>query len=505
MANTQLNLQEIIDAFGAAYRSVDVRTVALLHGTSWLNALTVIRVSHETPAQLDMRHSELKSMHVLPQIANFRISLSSSPFCDWAEICKDLRNSILRVHHDFEVTLTGPLDIYSKSGYVNRHHNLFRRALNLDWPTCEISFPYDQVKWQQFGVGDRNSLLSDRKLSQQISRFGHSDAFEAINAFMEFSSPFAQNPGNEFHVSVPIFASIDSVEVQPSDNLLCVSGRVHEKLADVRLFAVCRDSPLGAGLMPKATLALEIQDAPQRKNPEIREVKASVAMPSSVRVTDYVEVKAVGTAGDIDSTSSELRSLLPLPYIQPLYTALELFRSQVDLRQALVYPQRARKVDARAWQMQQYFERDVCWFFSCFGFATVMLGEFENLRDPESKFQRGSLDILAYKESRNLMLIVGCTLNAPTDHDFNNLTTLRTILLDEVLAGAKVALIPVMCCGLKTYQAYWEQGFADHSATFCTVPVLDGVRRVAALTALENKRDDEFYNFLSNPTYCRLL
>jgi hypothetical protein len=498
--NVQLNLQEITEAFGAIYNSIDLRTVAVQQGGSWVNILTVVRVAQEPPAQIDKRHAELKSLHVLPELADVRIMLSSKPFSEWEVLRDDLKNSILRSHPGAEVKLTGSLDIYSKYGNVARHHNVLRAVQDWDWPTCEISFAHNPAKWEQLGLGDRLSLLSARKLSQQISQFGHSNVFDAIDAFMEFSMSFVQNPGLEFYVSVPIFAAIDSVEVKPDGNLLRVRGRFHARMANVQFFAVCRDSPSSTGLLPKATLPLDAQDVHGSKNAEVREVLATAVLPASVTLSDFVEVKAVTTLGDVDAVQAQVRSLLPLQHVQPLYHALTWFRSPTELREALASPHTGRKAKPRSWDLQRLFERDVCWFLSCFGFATVMLSEFESLKGPDSKFERGSLDILAYSESRKLMLIVGCTLNAPKDSDFTNISTLRTIFLDEILPGSNTSLIPVIFSGLKSCQSYWEQTFADYGTTFCTVPILDGSRREAALQLLESKQEQAFYDFLSHPS-----
>ena len=102
------------------------------------------------------------------------------------------------------------------------------------------------------------------------------------------------------------------------------------------------------------------------------------------------------------------------------------------------------------------------------------------------------------------MLIVGCTLSAPKDSDLTNLTTLTTIFRDEILHESNASIIPVIFSGLKNCQAYWEQPYADYGSTFCTVRILDGSRRDAALNRLEGKQEQAFYDFLSDPSSGRL-
>jgi hypothetical protein len=348
--NVQLDLQEITEAYGTTYNSIDVRTVALRLADRWINTLTVIRVGYESPEMIKSKHDELKSLHVLPELEDFRIFLSSRPFSDWPRLCADLKNSAGISHGDVEVKLTAALDILSKTGYVSRQHNVLK-ALPWDWPTCEISFEYRPSEAEQSGLGDRVSLLLERKLNQRISQFAHSSVFDAIDAFMELTLSFSRNSNPEFHVSVPIFAAIDAVEIKPIGNVICASARFHERLPNVRFFAVCKYSPQSSGLLPKATLPLQIHDADGQTNDGVRRVLANVTLPQDIQPSDFVEVKVVSDLGDIDTYQGEIHTLQPARYVHPLYHALTAFRAEEELRQGLTYPQARQVPKSQPWNL----------------------------------------------------------------------------------------------------------------------------------------------------------
>jgi hypothetical protein len=499
--NVQQNLQEIAEAFGATYGALDIRTAAVRHGDSWVNVLTVIRVSYEPSKIVTDKHQDLKMRHILPEMEDFRIFLSSKDFSAWPSVCTDLglKDSARIMHDGTAVKLASRLDIFSKTGYVNRHHNILREAPEWGWPTCEIGFDHRPTDAESLGLSNRLGMLSDSKLNQKISQFGHSNIFEAIDAFLELACTFMQNSNLEFYVSLPIFAAIDAVKINPVGNTLTASARFHPRLPDIRFFAVCKDSPSNTGLRPKATLLLQIDGAQGEIIDGVRKVCASVVLPSDIHASDYVEVKVVSTLGDIDIYNGQIHALQPTEHVHAFYHALTAFCSEAELRQALVYPQARQLPKSQPWKVQDYFERSVCWLLSFFGFSSIMLGEYETLRIAGSNFQRGSLDILAFNPIHRLMLIVGCTLNAPKDEDFTNLLTLRTIFTEEIFTESALTIRPVVFTGLRTFSEYWEPISDELNLTNSTIPIFDGSRTENALDLLAKKQEHEFFNFLINP------
>lgn len=498
--NIQVSLHEVTETCGSTYESLDIRTAALKFGNGWGNVLTIVRLGYESVKEVSKKHRDLESLHILPELEEFKILLSSKRFSEWPEFCSSLKSPGCVPHNNEAVHLTGALDVLEKTGYLNRHHKMLRQIPGRDWPTCEISLQHRPTDAESLGFTNRSLLLSDRKLTQRINQFGHSSAFDAIDAFMELANSFAQSPDLEFLVSLPVFAAIDNVQVTPTNNLISVQARFHARLPGVRFFAVCSDSPMGTGLRPKATLALQVSGENDGTD-SIRNVFAHVQLPSQVTTNDIVEIKAVGAMGDIDSYSRRVYDLQPSEHTHPLYRALTTFCPTAELSGALAYPQAMQIPKRQPWGVQDYFERNTCWLLSCFGFASVMLGEYETLRTTGSKFQRGSLDVLAFNEARRILLLVACTLNAPKEDDFGNLMALRSIFLDEIFANSSISTIPVMFTGVRSFQTYWTPNSDEFGIGNFRIPVVDGSRAQTALDLIPKSRDLDFLYFLLDPTH----
>lgn len=82
-------------------------------------------------------------------------------------------------------------------------------------------------------------------------------------------------------------------------------------------------------------------------------------------------------------------------------------------KQDLLNPERSKK-SARV------FENAVAWLLSLIGFSTVLLGSYENLRIPETKYVVGSIDIIAYRENEHLLLI-DCDTSIPDDRKIRSM------------------------------------------------------------------------------------
>lgn len=90
------------------------------------------------------------------------------------------------------------------------------------------------------------------------------------------------------------------------------------------------------------------------------------------------------------------------------------------------------------------FEFHVAWLLGLFGFSTIVLGEYENIRAPGTNIQQASVDILAASQAQKTLLLVGCTLNEPQSKDFTTLRYARGLVEREALAGKSVKVIPVV-------------------------------------------------------------
>lgn len=61
-----------------------------------------------------------------------------------------------------------------------------------------------------------------------------------------------------------------------------------------------------------------------------------------------------------------------------------------------------------------------------------MLGPQECLRDPGGKLERASLDLLAFHDTKRVLILGSCKINAPKESDYDNLANVRALLLADL-------------------------------------------------------------------------
>jgi hypothetical protein len=491
----QLTLGDITSAFAHTYESIDVRTVASLVDGHWRNIITVVRFSHLPVEAIEARYKDLRQRNVHPANEVFSIFLSALLFAKSDEFLSGFPKAEIR-HTGCIVLLNRPMDLKEQVGYVARNHGTLRN-IGGDWPSCEISLVPDNQQLRQQWDTLRNRL-GERRLTMQMSRYGYSSSFDAVDAFLEFGRPSAQRYDLDLHVAAPLLGKIESVSVS-SDNprIVTATARIHQQLPDPALSLAVKDVPFqySGGLLQKATLQLSHETKSEENG--IRLVEARAALPPSSPLTDYVDIKLTCAIGEIDNRDSQLRKLVPFAEVSPLYNALTLFCSSESFKTALTLAHSFSLPKKRqAWQQQDYFERHVCWLLSCFGFACIMLAEYETLRSGETAIQRGSVDILAFHPKRSLLMIVACTLNAPKEEDFHNLLNIRDILENEAFAESPQQIVPAVFTAVRNFPGEWGREPDNPFSQQNSIPVLDALRLDAALGYLSARTEEKFWSLL---------
>lgn len=173
-----------------------------------------------------------------------------------------------------------------------------------------------------------------------------------------------------------------------------------------------------------------------------------------------------------------------------LLSALRVFCNEAELESLLVDPHNTKP---RKLGIAPGFELHVAWLLSLFGFSAILLGDYERLVAPETKAERGSLDILAAHQGRKVLLVVACTMNPPKPEEFSNVRNVREIVLrDAGFAGTDVRVIPVM------FTATRGGPLCDRNGTEC-VPIVDADRLKEFLDFVLHGREEPLFEFLEEP------
>ena len=107
---------------------------------------------------------------------------------------------------------------------------------------------------------------------------------------------------------------------------------------------------------------------------------------------------------------------------EPFGKALSAFCSMDVFKERLLNPERF--VEGRT-KPNIIFENAIAWLLSLVGFSVLHLGRnFETLRIPETGYQVGSIDIVAYRENERLLL-VDCDTSIPDEKKIRSMKTVK--------------------------------------------------------------------------------
>jgi hypothetical protein len=76
----------MMDAFGGAYRAIDLRAVAVKRGGSWENVYTVVRFTYEEPDVAAKRLRQIEESRGGVHTDSFQILLVAFPVSEWDRI-----------------------------------------------------------------------------------------------------------------------------------------------------------------------------------------------------------------------------------------------------------------------------------------------------------------------------------------------------------------------------------------------------------------------------------
>jgi hypothetical protein len=476
------SISELIGAVGETYGSIDIRSVAIREGDSWVNVMAVVRLTYEDVRAARARISNHLRRFRPVQTETLRIDADVRPMSEWPEFCSDVKEQgILRIG-DSSFKLRQKRDLANAGGHFQWGYSEFRSFDNLHWPAVTVEF-------------DMGGLMpiAEVRFAAVAHLLGYADAFEAANHLCEYNVS-QQNHGCDFSIWVPFFATISTIRIRTPEKLVYVGVRRHSSVSDLRAMVCLRGPTTYAG-------------EPFREQREIStfndETRGHVvsadgcAQFDEVGIDDWIQVRLLHPKiGEIKRDENAVRMLIPPAERNVLLEALRLFCADEKLDDLLV-----RAYDAIPPRLNESaaFELHVSWLLGLFGLSTIILGHLEHIVAPHTKVRRSSVDLLAASQPRKLLLVVGCTLGPPKAEDFSNLRNARNILAREVFGETGVNVIPVLftsATGCAPYDL--------NEDTLDFVPIVDADQMQNLLRVLRDGEENRFIEFLTHPNLNRL-
>ncbi len=474
------SVPELIQAVGPTYGAIDIRAVAIPgEKDSWTSVMAVLRLTYEDAQTARSRIEALSARYLPVQEDSLRIALAARPFSEWADIVSELKNGVLNIGN-LELKLRHSRDLSEARGYIQRDAIEIRSFDRRDWPVMRITFD----------VGGPPPLIEAR-LNQVVHLLGYADVFEAVTDLCEVNVS-VQNPGHDFSICVPVFATVTEMRAKMADKTVDVVVARHKRLSQIWAVACIRGQT--ALVDQPFRQQKTISEFSTNADSEIVTVNTSVQF-EKLDSNDWVEVRLLHRKiGEIRRDSSPVRMLISLTERNILLAALRRFCSDEELEKILTD---AANTKAPRLNESAAFELHVSWLLALFGFSTVVLRRYEHIVAPQTKVQKASVDILAARQRGELLLLVACTLNPPKPEDFGNLRYAREIMVREIFPDGNIRVIPVLFTAAVGCDSY-------DGEVFDFVPIVDADNIANLLRFLRMGQERRFFEFLANPNYSHL-
>lgn len=431
-----MKFHDFLERVEGLYKSIDLRVFAARGDGDHLNAmLTVVRFSFEEVSEVIDRQKELGSKWLNIDNEDFTIKMVAYPFDKLDNyVCLGLNNEsmllpLLFLNEDGKVKdaliikLRQRVDLLSMTGEFTGR-SIFTRTLDR-WPYFEAF------------AGEHSPLIDDTELQSIVKSQTHYDIYTIIQELLEID--FSASTSFDFLVTAPFYAAIDNVDFHEQT---CKIGiKFHENISGLAYNAVLRTGSSSTALVRhKANSTLNVDEA-EDLGQHIKLWRAEADMPNVGR-GDHLHVTLMQTqptALDIDYNHDRVERFIDSKSkaSQPLLAAFRRFCTEDSLQSYLTNPGEEQPPPPK--KPSSAFEGFVSWLLTLCGLPCIWLGWTGHETLVEGRVQHLRLDILAYYDLDDTLLLIQCTMGSPDD-DIDKLNSIRRKLYDEVFADTNIQI-----------------------------------------------------------------
>ena len=400
----EVTLSEVLRAFSPAFKSLDVRIVAVKLNGKWRNVITSIFPSWKSPEEVKSEQQQIKEM--LKNTGNFRIFLLCSFFKDYVSLFDQLEKGEIVVHGRAKI-IFGEFDVYGL-----KVDQFYLRAPD---------FVKEVKEWKL--VGSKATARKDDGIwpiveSQNDSArlLGFEDAYEFINETLRIKG-FNRKKPEALIIGIPVPARI--VKASFSNSTLKVKSKKHFLLNDLQLNVSLErvDSRNYFGNVWRNVAY--VNKCKRLSESDFCFVKDSIQVPNP-RPDDTIKVELIHRKAPT-LTMDKTRLRVPLENaVEPFAKSLFRFCPVDEYEKRLFTPEQYKK-------SSKVFEDAVAWLLALIGFSVAQLRNFEKLKVRETGYERGSIDIIAHRENE-CVLLIDCDTSVPDDKKLGYLDEVRNYI-----------------------------------------------------------------------------
>ena len=431
---SDVTVPEVVEAFSSSFKSVDLRIVAVKPEDQWINVITSMFLC--TESQEEIKSEQQQTRDELPRnTEKFRVLLVCYRFEELPYLFEQLKK--------------GKVTVY---GIPIKFRDFDPHALRVDWYLP--SYLKEMEEWRLVGSEvkgreeDRRNLWPILDSQNGNARLlGFKDIYELISETLRIRD-FDRGRPRDLVIGIPIPARI--VDASIISSLVKIKTKKVFSLEDLQLnLSIKRENP-----------RIRQYERIWRKTEHVKKCKRAPAgefcyvtnsiHPTNLRPDDRIEVELIHRK--VPTLGMDVTHLMvPLENaVEPFAKALSSFCALEIFRERLLNPERC--VEGKT-KPNTIFENAVAWLLSLVEFSVLPLGRrFEKLKIPETGYQVGSVDMLAYRENECL-LFVDCDTSRPDDRKIRSMMAVKEhfrFLQDEYrpLCIVSVIFSPRDCTGI---------------------------------------------------------
>jgi hypothetical protein len=423
-----MTLCDFLDRVEGVYKSIDLRIAAAkAYGGIWHNCLTVVRFSCKEAQELEEQQKKLESQWGRVQTNNFRIKLQVFPFVVLDFLSEYFRDGkwLLQYPDEADVQFGQSVDLLSLEGRLTKDGYTVR---NID------SWPY----FEAF-VGEHSLLLRNERLQSEVKSQTLFDLYPLIRELLEVD--FSRDTQFDLIMAAPFYAHIEYCDF--GEQRCKIQIKFHKDIKDLAVTATVRRGDQDNTLLKdKASFTIGLEQSEESGEYMrlwTREIELLNATPADYLWVNLIQTKPTGLDIERPSFPTQISRFLESkkPAKNPLLAAFRQFCSEDELESYLTKPGAIQPPSPK--KPSSAFEGSVLWVLGLCGFQSVWLGWTEHETLKEGKIEHLRLDILAYYEKENTLLLVACTTGRP-DQDIDIVNSIKQKLYAEVFKNTSTQI-----------------------------------------------------------------
>jgi len=427
--SVRMTLRDFLNRVEGVYKSVDIRIAAVKTDDIWQNALTVVRLSCRDKEELKEYQSQLQKTLGRVETGKFIINMQSWPL-ESLDVLVGMLSSdksmwLLFNGSPAELHFERSIDLLDLEGDFQAY-GMTRRERPA-WPTFEAI------------AGEHCRTIDETRVQGEVKSATGLDLYSLIRELFEMN--FTPNTAFSFLVAAPFYAVIEDEAMDFEGQMCRVRVKFHRNIKSLSVTAVAYTGDHeSAPLRDKDRSIMSLEES-EKQDEDFRLWTKRLSLPKARR-NDYLSVTLMQTEPpslDLASRSMQISRLLASkePAKNPLLAAFREFCPEDRLESYVTKPGETRPPAPK--DPSSAFEGYVSWILGLCGFQSVWLGwtEHETLR--EGKIEHLRLDILAYYQKEDTLLLVACTLGSP-NQDIDIVNSVKEKLYTEVFKGTSIQI-----------------------------------------------------------------